>query len=279
MPNQDRSIAELEDCCVLDSITHLKREIGEVVVVAGSHCGAYSARYALQFQISAIILNDAGVGKDRAGISGLGILGRAGIPAAAIAHLSARIGDGADCLARGVISHCNGLASDLGVTINMPAREAIGYLRGSKSLPRLEQRIEKESRHSIAIPGGSRAVIITDSASLVGPGDEGAVIVTGSHGGLLGGRPETAMKADVFAALFNDAGVGAEDAGISRLPALDARRIAAATVDAWSARIGEAQSTYEEGVLSHVNETASRIGACAGMTARAFVELAATSPA
>ncbi len=87
------------------------------------------------------------------------------------------------------------------------------------------------------------------------------------------------MKADVFAALFNDAGVGADNAGISRLPALGARRIAAATVDAWSARIGDARSTYEEGVLSHVNETAARIGAKVGMTARAFVELAAKSPA
>ena len=59
--------------------------------------------------------------------------------------------------------------------------------------------------------------------------------------------------------------------GLTRLPALDKRRIAAATVAAASARIGDGRSTYEDGVLSHVNETAAGYGGKPGLTARAFV--------
>jgi hypothetical protein len=103
------------------------------------------------------------------------------------------------------------------------------------------------------------------------PEDAGHVIVTGSHGGLLGGRPETAVKQPVLAAVYNDAGGGIDGAGFSRLPALDARGIAGATVDAASARIGEAMSTWTDGIVSAVNDTAARMGGRVGQTCREFV--------
>src|SRR6202040_459704 len=80
-----------------------------------------------------------------------------------------------------------------------------------------------------------------DSASLVLPEHKDAIVITGSHGGLLGGKAETALKYDVRGALYNDAGIGKDSAGTSRLPALDAHGIAAATVSAASARIGNAR--------------------------------------
>ena len=73
-----------------------------------------------------------------------------------------------------------------------------------------------------------------------------------------------ALRVDAFAAVFSDAGVGIDGAGISRLPALDARGIAGIAVSAASARIGDAMSVYEEGIISHVNATAQRLGARAG---------------
>ena len=97
--------------------------------------------------------------------------------------------------------------------------------------------------------------------------------MTGSHGGLLGGRPDTALKADALAALFNDAGIGIDEAGVTRLPALDSRGIAAGTVAASSARIGDARSTYEDGILTRVNRRAAALGLAPGMTAREFVEI------
>ena len=48
--------------------------------------------------------------------------------------------------------------------------------------------------------------------------------------------------------------------------------MAAGAVNHMSARIGEARSTYEDGILSHVNETAAAAGARPGMTVAAFVE-------
>src|SRR4029077_17645603 len=109
-----------------------------------------------------------------------------------------------------------------------------------------------------------------DSASLVLPAHKNAIVVTGSHGGLLGGKPETAVKYDVLGALYNDAGIGKDEAGVSRLPALDARGIAAAAVGAMSARIGEARSTYEQGVVSRLNSRAATLGLREGISARDF---------
>ena len=84
---------------------------------------------------------------------------------------------------------------------------------------------------------------------------------------LLGGRPATAVKYDVFAAIYNDADFGIDDAGISRLPALDARGIAGATVSAWSARIGDGQSTYRDGYVTAVNARAAQCGGEIGISA------------
>ena len=107
----------------------------------------------------------------------------------------------------------------------------------------------------------------------VGPEHVGAIVATGSHGGLLGGKPETALKYDALAALFNDAGIGIDEAGVTRLPALDRRGIAAATVAAASARIGDARSTYEDGILSRVNSRAAALGIAPGLSAREFVTI------
>ena len=79
------------------------------------------------------------------------------------------------------------------------------------------------------------------------------------------------MKYDVFAAVYNDAGFGADDAGISRLPALEARGIAGACVSAWSARIGDGQSTYHDGFVTAVNARARACGGEIGISAKELV--------
>jgi hypothetical protein len=73
--------------------------------------------------------------------------------------------------------------------------------------------------------------------------------------------------------LFNDAGIGIDEAGVTRLPVLEARGIAAGTVAAASARIGDARSTYEDGILSRVNPRAAALGIVPGMAAREFVAI------
>ena len=64
----------------------------------------------------------------------------------------------------------------------------------------------------------------------------------------------------------------ADNAGIRRLPTPDPRGIAAGTADAATAPIGKARAIYEEGVLSHVNAAALRLGGRPGMTVKAFVD-------
>jgi hypothetical protein len=123
----------------------------------------------------------------------------------------------------------------------------------------------QESRHVLTgASGGGRRLVVLDSAALVEAAtDRGAIVVTASHGGLVGGDPAKALKADAFAAVFNDAGVGANAAGIARLDALQERGIAALAVDCMSARIGEGFSTLG-GIVSHANRRASELGARTG---------------
>jgi hypothetical protein len=103
--------------------------------------------------------------------------------------------------------------------------------------------------------------VLVDSASLIRTEDQGQIIVTASHGALVGGDAKLALRVDAYAATFSDAGVGSERAGIGRLAALEARGIAGLTVSAQSARIGDAGSVFADGVISYVNATAARRGA------------------
>ncbi|HJU18840.1 MAG TPA: hypothetical protein VJ770_20495, partial [Stellaceae bacterium] len=107
-----------------DSITRVGPEAGGAVVVNGSHGGVYAAYVAAKLGVAAAIFNDAGVGRDKAGIAGLDCLARLGIAAAAVGHRTARIGDGADMMARGVVTHANPPAVALGCHAGLGCRGA-----------------------------------------------------------------------------------------------------------------------------------------------------------
>jgi hypothetical protein len=177
--------------------------------------------------------------------------------------------------ARGRITHFNDAAGDLGCSEGLAVPDAVALLERARSVDAPENVGIDEARHLLR--GGSRSAWALDSASLVRPEDAQAVVVTGSHGGLVGGNPASALRVDALAALFNDAGVGVDRAGTRRLVALDLRGISAATVSASSARIGEGLSTYRDGVISCVNGTARKHGAVTGMDASSFVELMLTT--
>jgi hypothetical protein len=259
---------------VLDSVTHLTPAHLGAVVYAASHGGAYAAAYAAAKGIAAIILNDAGIGRERAGIAGLDLLADLGVPGAALAHTSARIGSGSDGVARGTLSTVNAPATSVGLAVGMSCRDALEHLAAAALAPAPKPPPADEARHEIPLADHSGAkVIVMDSASLVAPSDAGAVVVTASHGGLLGGRPETAIKVPVFSAVYNDADWGIDDAGICRLPALEARGIAGACVSAFSARIGDGLSTYSDGYISVLNATAMRHGGRIGQSTAEFCDL------
>jgi hypothetical protein len=117
---------------LMDSISYIAAEDAGRVIVSGSHGGTAAARYALEQPLTGVIFNDAGVGKDRAGIIALDMLADAGVPACAVAHTSARIGEADDTWEHGVVSYVNHKAADLGVIAGMPARGAAhAFLRGA----------------------------------------------------------------------------------------------------------------------------------------------------
>ena len=256
---------------VLDSVTKVTDDHRGQVIIAASHGAEYAAYLAAKGGARAVILNDAGVGKDDAGISGLTYLDSLGIAAATISHRSARIGDGGDMMARGEISHVNAAAETLGCTPGQSCAACANRMRDA-SQATSSPPPQTETRTVLRGAPVEPEVWGLDSASLLLPEDSNHIVICGSHGEALGGKPETALRYDAVAAVFNDAGIGIDDAGLSRLPALDGRRIPAATVSADSARIGDARSIYEDGIVSRVNESAARLGAKPGIRTTDFVD-------
>jgi len=256
---------------VNDSATLLDGRAAGAVVVTGSHGGAYPGRLVAAAGARAAIFNDAGVGRDRAGVAALDHLQRLGRPAVAVGHDTARIGDGADMLRRGVVRHANRLARALGCVPPLTCEDAVSLLAAAPDHDGGLQPDAAEARFLLV--DASPQVWALDSVSLAGAGDAGRILLTGSHGGLVGGDPATALRIDAAAAVYNDAGIGVDGAGLTRLPVLDRRHIPAATVSAASARIGDGRSTYTDGVLSAANRTAAALGAVPGMSTRAFVTL------
>lgn len=217
------------------------------------------------------MLNDAGVGLDGAGIACLAQLDTIGMAAATVDYRSARIGEGHDMLQRGRVSHVNATAAALGCAAGADVAACLALLRAA-SMPSGTLPPITESRVVLSDGVGAGVKVIgIDSASLIGTQDRDCIVVTGSHGGLLGGEPASAIRQPCVAAAFNDAGGGADGAGYSRLPVLDAMGIPAVTVSHMSARIGDARSSWATGLVSAANVRAQEAGIAAGMTLQAAV--------
>ena len=60
--------------------------------------------------------------------------------------------------------------------------------------------------------------------------------------------------------ICSDGGIGKNNSGIAGLPVVGERIIPGATVSAATARVGDGQSTYFDGVISAANDLARRKG-------------------
>lgn len=239
--------------------------------MCGSHAGAYAGYLAARAGVRAVVLNDAGVGLDEAGIGGLTYCQALAVAAVAVAHSSARIGDAEDMWSHGIVSHTNAAAAASGVRAGMTCEEAAALLVHAP-LGHGDAADYEEARSVAGLNRHGLRIVCVDSVSLVTEDDAGQIVSSGSHGGIVSGQAGLAIRVAAAAALYNDAGIGKDDAGVSRLPLLDERGIAAATVAAASARIGDGRSTYEDGIVSRANATASALGIAPGMPAREAVE-------
>ena len=255
------------------TVTKLGLEHKGQVLIGGSHGGVYAGYLAAKAGARAIILNDAGGGLDGAGFSSLAYLDDLGRPGATVAHDSARIGDGDDMAARGIISYVNRTAAALGCAVGQTTMACAEAMRAAPAASG-EAPAYEEARFLFSMEGESPAIWGVDSASLLRPEDAGQVVITASHGALLGGEAASAIKYDVLACAYNDAGVGIENIGISRLPALDQRTIAAVAVDCQTARIGDVRSMWQSGIISYVNKTAAALGVAPGDRLQTFAQKA-----
>lgn len=116
------------DITVTDSITFLNKNNAGDIVVCGSHGGLSAGHYAQKHKVKAVFFNDAGIGKNNAGVKSLEFLSDAGILACTVDCMSAEIFNGQDVLANGIVSVCNQLATTQKIKEKMTVREAIQYI-------------------------------------------------------------------------------------------------------------------------------------------------------
>jgi hypothetical protein len=110
--------ASAGEVLLADSVTEVRPEDAGRIVVSASHAGRSAVAYAVPIRIKACFFNDAGIGKDSAGVA-----------AAAYSHSSARIGDAADGWANGVLSAINQPAASAGLSIGQTVQQAVAILR------------------------------------------------------------------------------------------------------------------------------------------------------
>jgi len=122
----------------------------------------------------------------------------------------------------------------------------------------------------MTVPKAGPPLRVVDSITELSASDAGCVAVSGSHGGMSSAR--YALAARPLLSVFNDAGIGRDSAGIAALDFLQGHGLAACTVAHDSARIGEAGSTLEHGIISRVNPAAAALGVHPGQRCRELTE-------
>lgn len=256
---------------VTASVTSFRAGGPSAVGVCGSHGGVSAVAYGARAGLVGLVVNDAGVGRRGAGVAGLAAADGVGFAAVAVSYLSARIGDGDDTLASGIVSTVNATAAAIGVRVGMSAAVAADHLRWGIA-PRAWPEAGDAPRKVVKV--GDIDVLCADSAASVLAEDRDRILVSGSHGGLVGGRT---LVGPVRAAFFNDAGRGKDDAGIARVFALETEGVPAAAVAHSSAMIGDSDDTFGHGVVSVANELARRRGVQPDMTVRDAISVLVSS--
>ncbi|GGM35612.1 hypothetical protein ACFFX1_52290 [Dactylosporangium sucinum] len=129
-------VAFTQDGCrviVMDTISLASAEDAGQVIITGSHGGMSAGEYARQARVACVICNDAGFGKNNAGVAGLCDLDRDGIAGVAVGHLTARLGDGNDVWSNGVVSFVNETAKAAGFAVGWAIQDQVRRYLGGRS--------------------------------------------------------------------------------------------------------------------------------------------------
>ncbi len=251
---------------VSDSLSYCDDRVGaDDVVVGASFAGAPTVGLALVRGVKGVIAHAAGVGKGDAGVSGLPLADRFGIPAAAVDTMSARVSDG-ESLFRGTISHANKAARILGVWPGQGTEKAARIMLDARpGKPAELSGMIDDSVHEVERTERGRIYAVW-SISLVKEPHPADVFCLASHSGTV--MADYVIPVRPKGVIANDAGFAMDHSGVAGIEALDGHGISACAVDCSSARIGDARSTYDDGIVSFVNRTAESAGVRTGMPAR-----------
>ncbi|MEI7502928.1 MAG: hypothetical protein WCJ61_06560 [Paludibacter sp.] len=258
-----------EGVILLDSLGDLQPDNTSPILVCASHCGDNGAfaRKLKNCHIKVVFLNNAGIGKNQAGISGLAHYGAENILACAVDYNSAEIGVACDTWESGIISHTNMLAEEVGIQPGDSVQEAVARIIMIIDKPSLnpqnksfESLIDENKESKVNLKKQAKAEIdgvsitVTDSITFLNESNSGDIVVCGSHGGVSAGH--YAQKLHLKAVFFNDAGVGKNNAGIKSLESLSVAGILACTVDCMSAEIFNGQDMLDNGIITVCNQLA-----------------------
>ncbi|WP_410356652.1 hypothetical protein [Zhengella sedimenti] len=233
------------------------------VLICGSHGAACSTQLLAWVRPRGVIIHDAGIGKDRGGVSGLKLLDAYMIPGAAVECMSARIADGRNMYEEGVLSALNGSAERMGLRIGMPVREAAQLLLDRNPAPR------QPARRQIRVHRDDLgSVYALDTVKYADERIAGGVLCMGSHAARAMADYVEEMTYPLAGVITNDAGRARDDSGIEGLALLDERNMPACAVSVETARMGDARSTYLDGRIAALNRTATEIGIREGDSAR-----------
>ena len=273
---------------LLDSLGDLQPNNTSPILVCASHCGDNGtfAQKLTNCGVRAVFLNNAGIGKNHAGISGLPHYEAANIVACAVSHNSAEIGVAHDTWENGIISHINTLAEKIGIQVGDTVKNAVANIINNTDLSSFTPNIKtaesliEEKKESSSKPILKKQIqtqlngvniTVTDSITFLNENNAGDIVVCGSHGGLSAGH--YAQKHRLKAVFFNDAGIGKNNAGIKSLDSLSDAGILACTVDCMSAEIFNGQDTLENGIISVCNQLAKSRNICEKMTVKEALKL------
>jgi uncharacterized protein YunC (DUF1805 family) len=239
-------------------------DIEDAVVLGASFAGAPTGILPVRQGARGWIAHEAGPGKDEAGIAGLPLSDQYGVPAAAIATREARL-SGGDSLLTGHVSRANITASALGVAPGQTGEEAaLRMLDAPRGNPHDVAGVIDENVYTVAETPTGNIYSVWSSSRITGDRSNDVLIVA-SHGAKL--MALYVLRTSPKGVICNDAGFGLDRSGIEGLAELETHGIAAATVSTDSARIGDPVSTYQDGIISAVNETAEAKGVHIGQSA------------
>jgi hypothetical protein len=259
----------------VDSAYHiLPANRGVDVLVNASYCGILPARFIAAHRPRAAIGVDCGVGPAGAGIAGLWYLEALNIPAAVADVMTVRLGDGEDLFDRGMISFVNRPAADCGVAAGMPVSEAAARMLNLD--PRDPSAAEVTNRTVMERLPSGRSIVCTDSIAFGLPEDVDNVLLTAGHTGR--SAVPYLRRVRPFGFICSDGGGGRDGSGTEGMRIVASEGLAGAAVDARSAKMGDALSTYRDGIISAANDLAVAAGVIIGMSAREAARLLAARP-